>query len=70
MRHLLKTSRAEKLAEAIQSHGHRHVFYVPETDKITDVLMKITQPEDIVITLGAGDISKIGHQFLNRLQGE
>ena len=58
---------AEKLAEAIQSHGHRHVFYVPDTDAVTDLLMKITQPEDIVITLGAGDISKVGHEFLNRL---
>ena len=61
---------AEKLVEAIQSHGHRQVFYVPDADKITDVLMDITQPEDIVITLGAGDISKVGHEFLKRLQGK
>lgn len=61
---------AEKLAEAIQSHGHRHVFYVPDTDAVTDLLMKITQPEDIVITLGAGDISKVGHALLNRLSND
>ena len=30
--------------------------------------MEITQPEDIVITLGAGDISKVGREFLSRLQ--
>ena len=49
----IKNVTAEKLAEAIQAHGHRHVHYVPNTDEITDVLMKITQPEDIVITLGS-----------------
>ncbi len=59
---------AEKLAESIQAHGHRQVLYVPDANEITDVLMDITQPEDIVITLGAGDISKIGRAFLKRLQ--
>ena len=59
---------AEKLAHAIQAHGHRQVVYVPDTDAITDVLMEITRPDDIVITLGAGDISKVGREFLTRLQ--
>ena len=61
---------AEKLAQSIQAHGHRNVLYVPDTDEVADVLMKITQPEDIVITLGAGDISKVGHEFLSRLRTE
>ena len=59
---------AEKLAESIEAHGHRNVLYVPDTDEVADVLMKITQPEDIVITLGAGDISKVGREFLSKLQ--
>jgi UDP-N-acetylmuramate--alanine ligase len=59
---------AEKLVQSIQAHGHRNVLYVPDTDEVADVLMKITQPEDIVITLGAGDISKVGREFLSRLQ--
>ncbi len=59
---------AEKLAESIHAHGHRQVLYVPDADEITDVLMEVTQPEDIVITLGAGDISKVGREFLKRLQ--
>ena len=61
---------AEKLVHAIQAHGHRHVLYVPDTAEITDVLMEITQPDDIVITLGAGDISKVGREFLTRLQAK
>jgi len=59
---------AENLAQSIQAHGHRHVYYVPDTDEVANVLMKLTQPKDIVITLGAGDISKVGREFLKRLQ--
>ncbi len=61
---------ADKLAQAIQAHGHQHVLYVPNTDEIVDVLMEITHPNDIVITLGAGDISKVGQEFLTRLRAE
>ena len=59
---------AEKLAASIQAHGHRQVLYVPDTHEITDVLMDITEPEDLVITLGAGDVSKVGCEFLKKLQ--
>ncbi len=58
---------AENLAEAIRAHGHRHVIYMPDTDEITQYLTQITQSGDIVITLGAGDISKVGRQFLESL---
>lgn len=58
----------EKLAEAIRAHGHRHVIYVPEMGDVTDCLMDITRPGDIVMTLGAGDINKVGHEFLARKQ--
>ena len=59
---------AEKLAEAIRVHGHRHVIYVPNTDEVPEVLLQLTQPDDIVITLGAGDISKVGREFLEALK--
>ena len=61
---------AEKLAQAIQAHGHRQVLYVPDTDEVTEVLMEITRPDDLVITLGAGDISKVGREFLTGLQAK
>ncbi len=59
---------AENLAQAIQAHGHRHVIYMPDTEEITEYLTQITRPGDIVITLGAGDISQVGHQFLAALK--
>lgn len=59
----------ETLAEAIRAHGHRHVIYVPDMADVTDCLMDITRPGDIVMTLGAGDINKVGHEFLALLSG-
>ena len=58
----------EKLAAAIRAHGHRHVIYVPEMENVADCLMDITRPGDVVMTLGAGDINKVGHEFLARKQ--
>ncbi len=58
---------AEKLANAIQAYGHRHVIYVPDTNEITDTLAKMVRPNDIVITVGAGDIWQVGRELLKRL---
>ncbi|MBI1928474.1 UDP-N-acetylmuramate--L-alanine ligase [Candidatus Poribacteria bacterium] len=58
---------AEKLAQAIQAHGHRQVVYIPDKNEITDALMKIVRPHDIVITVGAGDIWQVGRELLGKL---
>ncbi len=59
---------AENLANAIRAHGHRNVLYVPEKDLISEILMDIIQPNDIIITAGAGDISQVGQDLLATLQ--
>ena len=56
----------ENLANAIEKSGHPNVIYLAEMDEVVEYLLKITQPHDLVITLGAGDILKVGHKFLNR----
>lgn len=56
----------ENLARAIEVHGHTHVIYVSDIDAVVDRLMEITRPNDLVITLGAGDILNVGHKFLSR----
>ncbi len=60
----------ENLARAIEAHGHPNVIYVSDTDEVVDRLMEITQPNDLVITLGAGDIVNVGHKFLSRRASE
>ncbi len=58
---------AQKLAGAIQAHGHRHVIYLPDENEITETLMQIVRPNDIVITVGAGDIWQVGRELLEKL---
>ncbi|MDE0637337.1 MAG: UDP-N-acetylmuramate--L-alanine ligase [Candidatus Poribacteria bacterium] len=56
----------ENLARAIEAHGHPNVVYMPDTDEVVDHLMEITLPNDLIITLGAGDIVNVGHKFLSK----
>ena len=56
----------ENLARAIEAHGHPNVVYMPDTDEVVDHLMEITRPNDLIITLGAGDIVNVGHKFLSK----
>ena len=60
---------AESLVAAIIEHGHKNVIYIPDKDQIADYLSdNIVQPDDIVITVGAGDIWVVGRQLLTKLQ--
>ena len=59
---------AERLAEALREHGHKHVTLVPQKDQVADPLASLVQPGDLVITLGAGDIWTAGRDLLLRLE--
>ncbi len=52
------------VAEAARKMGHKNVIYVESKEEVPSILMKISQPGDIVVTLGAGDIWKYGEKFV------
>ena len=54
------------LCEGIQGSGQTDVIYLSGFDEIVDHLLLIAKPSDIVITLGAGNVWKIGEEFLRR----
>src|SRR5207253_7689982 len=55
---------AAALAEGIRAHGHRNVTYLGgDRARIVDHVCEITRPGDIVLTLGAGDVSQLGPQI-------
>ena len=56
----------ENLANAIKGLGHPNVSYIPDLDGVVEHLVEITQPHDLIITLGAGDIMEVGNKFLNK----
>ena len=57
----------QALAEAIAAHGHKGVRFIGELDAIADQLPKQLSPGDLLLTLGAGDISTLGKRVLEKL---
>jgi UDP-N-acetylmuramate--alanine ligase len=60
----------ELVVEKIREFGHRDVIYVPEVSDIPSLLLGEAKPGDIVLTLGAGNVYKVGEQFLKIVKGE
>ncbi|HEY6880536.1 MAG TPA: cyanophycin synthetase, partial [Polyangiales bacterium] len=58
------------LAAAVRAHGHRDVTHVPSVDELTDVLHARVRPGDVVMTMGAGNITNVGRTLLAKLQRE
>jgi UDP-N-acetylmuramate--alanine ligase len=59
---------ARRLAEAIRAHGHRDVTLVEERKDLAEAMAKRIQSGDVVITLGAGDITRTGPELLEVLR--
>jgi UDP-N-acetylmuramate--alanine ligase len=58
----------EDLSEGIKGHGHKDVTLVPEKDRIVERLLPRLRPGDMVFTLGAGDVWKVGEALIKRLK--
>jgi len=56
------------IVNAAKQYGHKDVHYVADKRKVPEALAKITQANDIVITMGAGDIWRYGEEFLKQLK--
>jgi UDP-N-acetylmuramate--alanine ligase len=50
-----------------ETSGHPDVYYIPQQDDVPKVLREISERGDVVLTLGAGDISRAGEVLLELL---
>jgi UDP-N-acetylmuramate--alanine ligase len=57
----------EALYQAVKRHGHLDVEYVADKEQIAQRLLRKLQSGDIVLTLGAGDVYKVGEQIVKAL---
>jgi UDP-N-acetylmuramate--alanine ligase len=57
---------SQNLCEEIKAHGHKEVIYADSFDAAFSHLKQILQPGDVLLTLGAGDVYKVGEMFLNK----
>ncbi len=58
----------QTLYEGIRKHGHRDVVYIADKGEIADHAMTVLKKGDLLITLGAGDVWKVGERILEKLQ--
>jgi len=56
---------AEKLADQINELGHCSAYYGPDFPRIGQILKENLLYGDLLLTLGAGDVWKVGEEFLN-----
>ncbi len=57
----------QRLFEQVKRHGHRDVWFSPDTEAVVERLLATVRPGDMVITLGAGDVWRIGLSLLERI---
>jgi UDP-N-acetylmuramate--alanine ligase len=58
---------ARHLFEGIREHGHKDVHYISDRKEIIQYLPTVIMPGDLVITLGAGDIYRVGEDLIEEL---
>ena len=58
------------LGENIRAHGHRDVICLESLDACVDRLETLLAPGDLLLTLGAGDVYRVGEMLLERRRGD
>jgi UDP-N-acetylmuramate--alanine ligase len=59
---------SEWLTQGIKEHGHKDIILCPRQEEILSSLLSTVSSGDLIITLGAGDIYRVGEELLNKLE--
>ncbi len=52
----------------LEAMAHNGVAYHPDKNSLPSIIMKEMEPGDVILTLGAGDITKVGHELARALR--
>ena len=55
------------IQQSVKKHEGRDVVVIPHLDQVPDYISSIVRKGDVIVTLGAGDIYKVGHAILSML---
>jgi UDP-N-acetylmuramate--alanine ligase len=58
---------ADHLVEGLRAHGHRHAVALADNDALASALGEVVEAGDIVVCMGAGNITAIAHELPARL---
>jgi UDP-N-acetylmuramate--alanine ligase len=59
---------AEILTENIKQYGHKNVQYIGDVESAAEKVMPFLQEGDLVITLGAGSITRLSDEIVEKLK--
>jgi UDP-N-acetylmuramate--alanine ligase len=59
---------AEILTEKIKQFGHKNANYIGGMEGAAEKVVKVLQEGDLVITLGAGSVTRLSEQILEELK--
>jgi UDP-N-acetylmuramate--alanine ligase len=55
------------LCRLLQRHGHRDVHFCADLTSLEGTALEVVRPGDLLLTLGAGDITRLAHRLAERL---
>jgi UDP-N-acetylmuramate--alanine ligase len=61
---------AERLAELIKQNSNANTRFLATKEEVVEYLAQHVQPNDLVMTMGAGDIWRVAHMLKEELQKE
>ena len=54
------------LAESIKKNGKKNIYYCQNAEELENFLINNLRKKDLVVFMGAGNISKMAHEFVNK----
>ena len=66
----IRDSKSTDLEVGLSNYGHRNVSYIRDQKTLMRKLLKIANPNDLIICLGAGSITKIANKLEDNLYYE
>ncbi len=58
----------QALAESVRKHGHHKAVYEPDLGRLAARVAEESAPGDIILTLGAGNVWRVGEELLEMLE--
>jgi UDP-N-acetylmuramate--alanine ligase len=59
---------AQAVCDGIKGYGHKDVTHISGKDAVVEHLVRTLRPGDLFLTLGAGDVGKLGEAVLEKLR--
>ncbi len=56
---------AQKLVEMIKENSNKNTTFFPTKEEVYEYLLEVAKPNDLILTMGAGDIWKVAYQLVD-----